>query len=102
MRRHRLTRPVRADLTRRLVADGEHEMERWCAWLGEFSPVLRPEVGSGIVQPPKQFDGIGVDGPRGVAAGAVCLESPLPEALHDGLGHDAASRVAGADKQNAI
>ena len=44
MRRHRLAGPHRTDFTRRVVADGEGEIERGRAWPGELIPRLRAKA----------------------------------------------------------
>src|ERR1700687_2073135 len=36
----RLARPHRADLARSAVAYGQHEIQDWRVWLGEFCPIL--------------------------------------------------------------
>jgi hypothetical protein len=42
----------------------------------------------------------GFDVPRGLAACAVGHKSLWRQVVHDGLGHDAARRVAGANEKN--
>ena len=45
VRRHRLPRPQRTNLFRRVVTDGKNKVEWWRAWLGELIPGLAAKVG---------------------------------------------------------
>src|SRR5262245_26394526 len=94
MGRHRLSRPHRAGLSCRVVADRKHEIERRRTWLCKLVPRLRAKARYVVAQALQQLDGMRVDLAFGLAAGAERPQSSLPELAEDGLGHDRAGRIA--------
>src|SRR5262249_3548302 len=100
MRRHRLAGPHRTDFARRVVADGEGEIERRRAGLGELVPRLRTKARRVVAEALQELDCVRVYFALRLAARTVGMEFTGAELVQDGLGHDRARRVAGAQEQN--
>src|SRR5262249_36173730 len=100
MRRHRLAGPHRTDFARRVVADGEGKIERRRARLRELIPRLRTKARGVVAEALQELDCVRVDLALRLAARAVGTEFTGAELVQDGLGHDRARRVAGAEKQD--
>src|SRR5262249_18735955 len=100
MRRHRLAGPHRTDFARRVVADGEGEIERRRAGLGELIPRLRTKARRVVAEALQELDCVRVYFALRLAARTVGMEFTGAELVQDGLGHDRARRVAGAQEQN--
>ena len=58
MRGHRLAWPNGTCFARRVVADGENEIERRCAGLGELAPRLRAKAGRVIAEALQELDSV--------------------------------------------
>ena len=102
VRRHRLARPERADLRRRVVADGEDEVHVRRARRSELVPAFRAGEGGVVVEPLQEIDGERVRLRLRMGAGRVAPELAGALAVQDRLGHDRAGRIAGAEKQHVI
>ena len=100
MSSNRVARPVRTDLAGRVVADGEHEVERRRAGRSELVPALAAEALGRQAVLPQQFEGERVDSPGRMAARAVRDEATPAEVVHHGLGQDRPRGIAGAQKQH--
>src|SRR5262245_47680607 len=100
MRRHRLAGPHRTGLARGVVADGEGKIERRRAGLGELVPRLRTKARRVVAEALQELDRVRVHSALRLAARTVGTEFTGAELVHDGLGHDRARRVAGAQKQD--
>lgn len=50
MGRHRLARPDGANFRSGIVANGEHEIELWRTFNGEFIPVLGTKALGGVIE----------------------------------------------------
>ena len=100
MRGHRLTRPHRADLAGRVVADREDEVEPGCARLGELVPVLAAQTIGRHPVPRQQLERERIHPARRMGARAEGAEASGADLPQDGLRHDAARGVAGAEKQD--
>src|SRR5262249_18167081 len=100
MRRHRLAGPHRTDLARGVVADGEGKIERRRARLGELVPRLRAQARRVVAEARQELDCVRVYTALRLATRAVGTEFTGAELVQDGLGHDRARRVAGAEKQD--
>src|SRR5687767_1107015 len=100
MRRDRLARPHRANLSRGVIAHGKYEIEPWRAALRELIPVLRAQ--SGRWQPVllQQLERERVDLAGRAAAGAVRLEPSFAGRIQIGLGEDRPRRVPGAQEKD--
>lgn len=97
---HRLTRPYRADFTRGVIANREHEIEWRGARLGKLRPRFGTKMRRFIIQTLQELNCVCVDLPLGLASRAVCAKSSLPDPVQDSFGHDRACRVSGAEKQD--
>ena len=97
---HRLARPDRAGLARRVVAKGEDEIHRRGAGDGEFLPVLRPQAVGRILQPFQHLYGERIDGALGVASRRKGGEAARADLAQDRFGEDRAAAVAGAQEQH--
>src|SRR5262249_33285888 len=100
MRCHRLAGPDRTGFSRGVVANGENEVERRRAGLGELIPPLRTKARRVVPEALQEFDGARVHAALGLATSAVGTEFTCTELVQDRLGHDRARRVAGAQEQN--
>src|SRR5262245_31456327 len=98
MCRHRLTGPHRTDFARCVVADGESEIERRSARLSELIPRLRAKARRVIAEALQKLDRARIHAALRLAARAVGAEFTCPEPVKDGLGHDRACRIAGAQE----
>jgi len=74
MRGHRLARPHRTGFTGGVVANGEHEIERRRAGLGEFAPRLRAETRDVEAEALQQLERLRMHAAFRLAAGAEGLE----------------------------
>src|SRR5688572_11744116 len=100
MSSHGLTRPDRAGLASRLVADGEDEIQvrrtRGCElipWLATQTLGRNPVLS-------QQFECQWMNFPGGEAPCAVSGEMPASQLVQDALRHDAARGVSRAQKQD--
>jgi len=100
MRRHRLAGPHRTDFAGRVVADGEGKIERRRAGLGELIPRLRTKARRVVAEALQELDCVRVHSALRLAARAVGTEFTAAELVQDGLGHDRARRVAGAQEKD--
>src|SRR6516164_8364440 len=101
MRGHRLARPHRTDFAGGVVADGEGKIERRRAGLRELIPRLRTKARHVIAEARQELHRVRVHSALRLAARTVGTEFTGAELVQDGLGHDRARRVAGAQKQDA-
>ena len=99
---HRVAGPDRAYLAGGLVADGEDQIHFRRPRPGEFVPALAAQPARIEVGLFEEIERQGVRGALGEAAGAVRLEPSPPPMLQQRFGHDAPSRVAGAEKENIV
>src|SRR4029077_10970942 len=102
VRRHRLTGPQRARFARRVVTDGEHEIELWRAGIGKFAPRLRAKARGVIAEALQEPDRFEMHLALGMAPGAVGAEFTRLYPVQDRFRHDRARRVAGAQKQHVV
>src|SRR6516164_5712869 len=100
MRGHRLAWPHRTNFARRVVADSEGKIERRRAGLGELVPRLRTKARRVVAEARQELHGVRVYSALRLAARTVGMELTGAELVQDGLGHDRARRVAGAQEQN--
>ena len=103
VRRHRLPRPVRALLLRRVVAHREDEIQLRRIRAAENSShdlLRRPVVGNRADSICRSASGLGL--PGGMAARAVRRELALALVVENRLGHDGPRRVAGAEKEDVV
>src|SRR5262249_42440295 len=87
-------------LGRRVVADGEGKIERRRAGLGELVPRLRTKARRVVPEARQELPRVRVYFALRLAARTVGMEFIGAELVQDGLGHDRARRVAGAQEQN--
>src|SRR5262249_56673549 len=92
--------PTRTAFARRVVADGEGKIERRRAGLGELVPRLRTKARRVVAEARQELHGVRVHSALRLAARTVGMEFTGAELVQDGLGHDRARRVAGAQEQN--
>ena len=100
MRGHRLARPHRAGLGRRVVANREHEIELRRVRPGELAPVLGAKAADVEIELAQEIDRIGVNSALRLAAGREGAKFSPPLPIQDGFGHDRARRIAGAEKED--
>ena len=62
--------------------------------------LLERKLADVVVQLAQKLERIGMDAALGMASGRVGAELAAAFAIQDGLGHDRARRVAGAEKEN--
>ncbi len=99
VRRQRMAGPHRTGFFRRPVADRDDEVHGGAIPAGEFFPALAHEPLGPVAQRLKKRPGLGMDIPGRPTAGAEGAKAPLAQSVENGLGHDAAGRVAGADEK---
>src|SRR5687767_5174446 len=100
VRRHRLSRPYRAGLSRGLIAYREYEVHEGRAGPRKFAPVLAAKSAGAKTIPFKKFQREWIYFPGGMAPGAVGFELIFPQRVQDCLCHDAARRITGTQKQH--
>src|SRR5260370_41341402 len=100
MRGHGRPGPAGTDFARRVVADGEGKIERRRARLGELIPRLRTKARRVIAETLQELDRVRVHFALRLAARTVGTKFTGTELVEDGLGHDGARRVSGAEKQD--
>src|SRR5262249_53228951 len=79
MRGHRLARPYRTGLARRVIADREHKIERRGPPRREIGPPLRTESRCIKAETLQEPNGFRVDAPLGLAPRAVGAEFPCAQ-----------------------
>jgi hypothetical protein len=99
---HRIARPHRADLTRRLVAHGEDEIHHRRAGAGEFIPAFAAQPAGPKMQLFERSKGQLMSDTFADTAGAVAFEPALASMIDQHLGEDAARRIAGAEQQHIV
>jgi hypothetical protein len=99
---HRLTRPYRAHLFRRVVAHRENKIHFGRAGAGEFSPILTSQTDSWKIGDPYLAKGRWMHSAFRVTSGTICGEFRKSLLVHDSFSHDGASGIAGAQKQNVV
>src|SRR5262249_35159090 len=102
MRGHWLSRPVRAHLPRRVVADRKHEIERWRTRGRELIPALAAQSSCGKIHVLEQFSGYWMHRALRMTAGTVAPEAAAPPMVNQRFGQDAPGRIAGAKKKHVI
>jgi hypothetical protein len=100
MGRHRLARPDGANFRSGIVANGEHEIELWRTFNGEFIPVLGTKALGGVIELLQQVEGVGMNLALGLASRTVGVEFAKAFALQDGFGENGPGGIAGAEKQH--
>ena len=102
VRGHWLPRPNGARLARSLVTNREYKIEFGCAGSRKFVPRFAAQM---FCREPVALDEIernGIDRARMIAACAERLEASVPQVVEQSFGHDAARRVAGANKEHVV
>jgi len=102
MRGHRLPRPHRADLTCRVVADRDDEVQRGRLGLDELVPIRAAKAIARDVPGLQGLPGERVDRAHGLAACGPGTEPTAPQVVHQGFGHDRSGGVAGANEENVV
>src|SRR5438045_2916831 len=82
------------------AASSISEVERRRAGLGELIPPRRTKARRVVPEALQEFDRARVHAALWLATSAVSTEFTCAELVQDGLGHDRARRVAGAQEQN--
>src|SRR3546814_1399101 len=100
VRRHRLPRPDRAHLVRRIVADGKDEIEHRRIRPGELLPAFGAKAGDIVVEALQHLQAQRVHLPLGLASGAERAEAAQPLALEDRLRQNAARGIAGRSEEH--
>ena len=95
VRGDRMSRPHGANFSRRVVTNGEDEIELGSARQFEFIPAFATQPNRGEMRSFQLLQGTGMDPATGMAAGAVSCEVRLAPMVQDSLGHDRAGRVPG-------
>ena len=98
--RHRLAGPHRTDFLGRMVTDRKHEVEVRRTWRREFVPALGPKTLNRQMVLYQSRDSQRMHRTTWVTAAAECMEPPLAVMTQQHLRHNAARRVAGAEKQD--
>ena len=100
--RCRMPRPDRAGLLPVLITDRDHEIE--VRHVGPTRSCQAFRIGASALQFMRlqQADDFRPDFPRRIGAGGKGLKAAVPLLIDDGLGHDRACRVAGAQKENVV
>src|SRR5262245_15437741 len=96
---HRLPRPDRTNLACGVVADGEHEIERRRAGLGELAPGFRAEGRGVVAETGEQGQGARIDLALRLASRRIGAKLSCAELVEDRFGDDRTRRIAGAEKQ---
>src|SRR5579859_7653029 len=102
MRGHGLAGPDGTDFFRGVVANGENKIEFRCVGSGEFVPAFAAETAGRNVGCFELRYGFRADGAGWIAPGTVGCESWSAFEIHEGLGHDGARRIAGAEEQDVV
>src|SRR6516164_3965342 len=102
MRRDRIARPDRTDLTSRLIADSEDKIHDRHTGAGEFHPTLAAQARYRQVEPIKQINGQLTHCALRETASAVSVELPFTYMIEQGFGEDAARRVPCAQEQDVV
>src|SRR4026209_2479841 len=100
MRRHRLGGPYRAGLLGGMITNRKDEVEWRCTGRREFVPALAAKALDRQMVPDQCRDSQWMHRTARVTAGAECLDPPPAEMIQQPLRHDAARRVAAAEKQD--
>ena len=90
MRRHRLPRPIGADLTSRFIADREYEVEWGRVRPGEFIPGLAAKIRCAHARSLDLANGFWSHESGGMASCAEGSEVRSAPVTHDRLSHDGA------------
>ncbi len=102
MRRNRRAWPHRAGFTRGLIADGNDKIHGWGILAAELIPALGSQIRYGMLKPSQQRQRMWVDAAARMTAGAIGRKTTLSDAIEDGRCHDAATGIAGTQKQHVI
>ncbi len=94
--------PDGAYFTGGVVAYGDDEIHGRCIGLAEFIPAFAAQCVYRVVNALQQLDGQRVHGSGGLAAGAPGTEAIAGRGVQNGFSHDAARRVAGAQKKYVV
>lgn len=99
---HWLSGPDGTHLLCSVIADREHKIHLRTAGFGEFAPILGPRT---VRRKFRNFDLSKRNRMYNTPRMAPCTlggEIRKPSLVHDGVGRDGTSRVAGAQKQNVV
>ena len=102
VRRHRFSRPDRAHLTGRVVADSENEIDGRRAGSCKLVPTLASQVLCWEIHALEQLDSHRVHLASGKASRTESAEPTLTPVIEKRLGEDAPRRVARAQEQDVI
>src|SRR5579862_238970 len=102
MGRDGLPGPDGTNFLRRVVANGEHEVQGWRAGFGKLLPTLAAQAGGGKARVLKFAKSLRANLPCRMAACAVRREGRTSFEVQDRLGHDGARRVSGAQEQDVV
>jgi hypothetical protein len=99
---HGLARPDRADFTGGVIANGKDKIEFGRAGFGELVPGFAAQGEGGQTGEFQLAKRGGMDGAFGMAACAVGGEGGKTFFVEDGLGHDGACGISGAEEQDVV
>jgi len=102
MCRHRLTGPDGAGFVRRVVADGENEVQVRRPSPRKLVPTLRAQRIDSVVLSTQQLEREGMHRSARKAAGAVRAETAVAEPIQHRFGEYAARRIASAQKEHVV
>jgi hypothetical protein len=102
MRGDPLTRPVRAALPGSSVTHGEYEIQRRAMGSRQFVPTLTPQTLAGKSELLQHIERERMHVTLGVTAGTQSEELAPAYFVDDGFAENAAYRVTGTQKENAV